>query len=191
MATGSAQRPRETHQGAGAWGVMEFDFRQKWPYFLKASKNHGVADMWLEDCAAECAIRVLQAQEGSPFPIVVVRAIQDFKREFGRWRRFQDDGKSRYAERPYVHSLEQMAEYPHSNEVLETHARDNVTPERAYCCKESLKEVDALPERERRMLLMYAMGWRFHELGAMEGIGESRACQIVKQARQNLRETRA
>jgi len=139
--------------------------------------------MWLEDCAAECVERLWKAKEGANICTVTIRAIQDFQRRFGHWRRAGTNGRI-HKERPWMDSLEVMEEWgPRMRDLLVKYTTDRVTPERIYCNKESLQEVNTLPKRERRMLLMHAMGWRYHEVGMIEGIGESRTCQLVKRAR--------
>ena len=76
---------------------------------------------------------------------------------------------------------------PHDTEISD-HAADERADVVASVAEQfALARVAELPERLRFVVFMRLAGWEHHEIGAQLGVSESRACQLHREALQELR----
>jgi DNA-directed RNA polymerase specialized sigma24 family protein len=161
---------------------MDFDYKKRWPYFLRAAELVGVPECWREDCAQEIAVAVWQAPAGAPFRLVVRSAAVDFMRSGLHVRGYnRSHGGHRQASDhvPEAEPLDVLAEAgtPYRDSSFEQATVDRLDLENAW---------PLLTARQRRALLLYGIGYRWWEVGKRLGVTETRVCQIGQGARRIL-----
>lgn len=161
---------------------MDFDYKKRWPYFLRVAASVGVPERWQEDCAQEIALAVWQAPAGAPFVLIARRQAIDFMRNGLHVRGYNraHGGRRQASDHvPEAAPLDVLAEadIPHSESSFEQATVDRLDLENAW---------PLLTARQRRILLLYGIGYRWWEVGKRLGVTETRVCQIGNGARRIL-----
>jgi DNA-directed RNA polymerase specialized sigma24 family protein len=180
---------------------MDFDYEHLYPYFLRVAYRLGVPEMWREDAAQEMALAVWEAPATANWKTVAGRQGIDFMRSKGHLKRTPDGpAGGRYAP-TRRHPMGMLRYRRKTIDKAETINIETVSflPLRGTTRFEdtSAERLDlendwrVLRERQAFVLLMYAVGYTWREVGRRLGVTETRACQIGKDARRRLLAQRA